>query len=54
MAILSILWLFGIFCDHLGIFIAFCFGIWSVLVCCTKKNLAILVGVAKMHAALKK
>jgi hypothetical protein len=30
-----ILWQFGIFCDHFGIF-------FHVLVCCTKKNLATL------------
>jgi hypothetical protein len=39
MAVWSILWLFGIFCDQLVYFMV----IWYILVCCTKKNLATLV-----------
>jgi hypothetical protein len=37
-AVSYILWTFGIFCDHFGI------CIFPVLVSCTKKNLATLVG----------
>jgi hypothetical protein len=42
MAIWSILWRFGIFCDHLVHFVFIRF-IFPVLVSCTKKNLATLV-----------
>jgi hypothetical protein len=41
MAIWNILWIFGIFCDHL-LDIVLIWYIFPVLVSCTKKNLATL------------
>jgi hypothetical protein len=43
MAILSILWSFGLFCCHV-VYLMVIWYIFPVLVCCTKKYLATLMG----------